>query len=328
MSVGIVGVGQIATEHHLPVLLAMPAVRVAWIVDKNDHKAAVVARAIGITPTRLPHDLSQLPAADVVLIAIPYGARRPFYDALSAKDIAVYVEKPFAKTQAEHDRLTGMFRHDRLGCGFQRRSSATLRRLREVAHDELFGPLLSVRVEFGGPGTRAGTYHSDLQLAGGGILFEVGVHSLDAALFVMDAADVSVANVRMLMEAGFDIHTEATVDVKTATGSAVNLDLLVSALQFTTMTTVYRFEHAIVSHSLLDADVLSVAPARGGGGGYVLRGRLPDYPRTSSTAQVLNEHWSAFLHGVRTGKPNHSSASATAVTSSLIGQLYDAQSDV
>jgi predicted dehydrogenase len=320
LRVGIVGVGQMATEAHLPVLLGLPQVRVAWIVDKNDYKASRLARAIGIKPTRLPHDLAHLPPADVVLLAIPYGARLPFYERFSDSEAAVYVEKPFAATRAEHDRLTAMFRPHQLGCGFQRRSSAIVRRLQDVVAAGLFGRLLSVRVEFGGPGTRSGTYQSDLALAGGGMLLDVAVHGLDAALFASGATDVSVMCVRMLREQGFDVHTEATVEVSAGGGGRFNLEVLVSALQFTAMMTVYRFEHATVTDAIQEEGILWVTPAQAKEPRYRLEDRLPAYPRTA--AQLLNEHWSRFLEAVRTGRPNYTCASTTAVTSSLIDQLY------
>jgi predicted dehydrogenase len=322
INVGIVGVGQVATEAHLPVLLGSPGVRVTWIVDKNNRKADMVAKAIGIQPTRLPCDPRQLPPADVALLAIPYGARLPYYEAFSARDTAVYAEKPFAASRAEHERLVGMFPSHRLGCGFQRRSSAPVRRLRDVATAELFGRLLSARVEYGGPGTRAGSYYSDLALAGGGTLFEVGVHALDAVLFVSRATDVRVTSVRMVREQGFDVHTEATVEVEGACGETFNLEVLVSSLQFTDMTNVWNFERAALTHAVVDeGDSLWVSPAKGNEQRYRLAGTTPDYPRTN--AQQLNEHWSKFLEAVRSGRANYTNASATALTSSLLGQLYE-----
>jgi predicted dehydrogenase len=322
LEVGIVGVGQVATEAHLPVLLGIPDVCVAWIVDKNDDKAALVAKAIGIRPTRLPPDPGHLPHVDVALLAIPYGARLPYYEAFGARGIAVYAEKPFAASRAEHDRLTRLFHPNRLGCGYQRRSSAAVRRLRDVAAAELFGPLLSARVEYGGPGTRGGNYYSDLGLAGGGILFEVGVHALDAVLFVSRAADVRVTSVRMVREQGFDIHTEATIDVDRTGGETFTLEVLVSSLQFTAMTNVYTFEHATLAHAVVEeGDPLWVSSAGEDGQRYRLEGDLPEYPRTN--AQQLNEHWSHFLEAVRSGRANYTNASATALTSSLIGQLYE-----
>jgi predicted dehydrogenase len=321
LAVGIVGVGQIATEAHIPVLLENPHARLSWIVDEDERKAARVARAIRIRPTRLPRDLRELPPADVVLLAVPYGVRTPYYEAFSGRGTAIYAEKPFAASQPEHDRLMSMFEPHLLGCGFQHRSSAIIRRLRDVVASELFGPLLSVRVEFGGPGTRGGKYYSNLRLAGGGLLFEVAVHALDAALFVSRATDVKVLRVHMVREFGFDLHTEAEVEVAREGGGTLSLGILVSSLQFTAMANSYRLRHATLTHAVVqNGEVLWVTP-NGGGERYRLDGEFPDYPRTN--AQQLSEHWSQYLDAVRSGQANYTNASATALTSSLIGQLYE-----
>jgi predicted dehydrogenase len=321
VTVGIVGVGQVATDAHLPVLLGLGDVRVAWVVDANDRKAELVARAIGVRPIRLPRDVRHLPDADVVLLAIPYGARVPYYEEFGKRGTAVYAEKPFAVSRADHDRIEKIFPAHHLGCGFQRRSSAAVRRLREVVSVELFGKLLTARVEFGGPGTRGGSYYWDLGLAGGGVLLEVGVHALDAVLFVSEATEVRTTNVRMVREHGFDVHTEATVEVAVDPVRTFELEVLVSSLQFTAMTNLWRFEHATVAHAVVqEGDALWVTPVGRTGQHFRLNGNGPDYPRTN--AQQLNEHWTQFLEAVRSGQPNYTNASAVALTSSLVGQLY------
>jgi hypothetical protein len=150
---------------------------------------------------------------------------------------------------------------------------------------------------------------------------DVGIHPLDAALFVADAVAVAVKDVQMIRHGGLDIDTEAHAELRSARHRAITLDLRVSSLHFTAMNTVYRFEHAILTHDIFGEGALWVAPVFGPARRYKLEGDGPDYPRTA--AQVLNAHWCQFLHGVRDGIPNYTSASTTAVTSSLLGQLYE-----
>src|SRR5262249_54776458 len=79
--VGIVGAGEIVARGHLPVLVNLPEVEVAWIHDRDAARAAAVARAYRIPPATAA-SAADLPAADVVLLGIPYGARWSYYDAL------------------------------------------------------------------------------------------------------------------------------------------------------------------------------------------------------------------------------------------------------
>lgn len=319
--VGIVGVGQMAVEAHLPVLLGMPRLSVAWIADRDDRKAATISRAIGVEPVPLPTDPAQLPGADVVLLAVPYGARLPFYESFSQRGAAVYVEKPFARSADEHQRLCAMFPPSRLGCGFQRRSSGVVRLLRDVIGADLFGPLRTMRVEFGGLGTRSGSYQSDVGLAGGGMLFDVAVHALDGALFAAGASRVDVTDVTMTMEQGFDVHTEAHAEVTAEADQTIGFDLLVTNLQRTGMTTVCRFDHATVTYDMVgDGDLWVTAGSDGSSKRMKLQAEGGEYPKTP--AQLLHAQWSGFLDAVDAGEPNYTCASETATTSSLIDQLY------
>ena len=97
---GVIGAGEIVRSAHLPAMLALSGARVDWIVDRDERKARTLARSFGIRHVALPRDLTALPPADAVLIAVPYGVRAPMYEALCPRS-ALYVEKPFARTVEE-----------------------------------------------------------------------------------------------------------------------------------------------------------------------------------------------------------------------------------
>ncbi|MCB1022651.1 MAG: Gfo/Idh/MocA family oxidoreductase, partial [Acidobacteria bacterium] len=94
--IGIVGAGDIVRAVHLPVLLAMPQAQVEWLCDVDTNRAKTMSKAYGPRAVEAPRDPGDLPEADVVLLATPYGVRRPYYEALRARGTAIYVEKPFA----------------------------------------------------------------------------------------------------------------------------------------------------------------------------------------------------------------------------------------
>jgi predicted dehydrogenase len=69
VSAGIIGTGDIVISSHLPVLLAMRSVRVAWILDVDTSRCATVGKAYRVPAIKMPEPLANLPEADVVLIA-------------------------------------------------------------------------------------------------------------------------------------------------------------------------------------------------------------------------------------------------------------------
>jgi predicted dehydrogenase len=320
MSIGVVGAGQIVATCHLPAILSLENTRVAWVTDRDPARSRRTCRSYGVKMIAMPDDPANLPEADVVLLAIPFGVRAPFYPPLSQRSCAIYVEKPFARTTSQHDSQCALFSPERIACGFQRRSSAAARALRQLIRSQMFGQLRGLRIQAGAPGITTGErYGSDFKMAGGGILFETGIHALDLVLYACDAVSVTISSVKMIRHAGFDIHTEAALKVETTSGSQVLLELLVTVLRYTTPCNTFVFDTARIRHALWSTGLIT-AEAREGGGEFVLGGASTEYPVTS--AQMFNAHWSAFLEGVRSERVNETSAVTSRITTQAIEAIY------
>lgn len=317
---GVVGCGEISWNLHLPVLLSHPGARVAWVTDRDSRRASDTASSFGVPSVSLPDSPADLPPADAVLLAIPYGVREPYYASLGPRGTAVYVEKPFARRLAEHDRTSARFAPGRLAVGLQRRASGFAQMLRRLVGSGVFGQLLRMSFEFGEFGVRtSGRYSSNLELAGGGILFEVGVHILDLLLYVSGAEEIRPRTARMDLFRGFDVETEAVLEAIDQAGQPVDLCLLCTNLRASSMEVVLEFETATVSAPVGGAGSATVT-----GRGQSTRFRLGPgegaYPETP--AQIAAAHWTAFFEGLRTETPNFSSAGATRVTTAALEQLY------
>jgi predicted dehydrogenase len=320
MSIGVVGAGQIVATCHLPAILSLDNTRVAWVADRDLDKARRTSRSFGVKLIAMPNDPASLPEADAILLAIPFGVRAAFYPALSQRSCAIYVEKPFARTTSQHDSQCSLFSPERIACGFQLRSSAAARALRQLIRSRLFGELRGLQIQLGGPGITTGErYGSDLMMAGGGILFETGIHALDLALYACDAVSATTSSVKLIKHAGFDIHTEAMLKIETGHGSQAELELLVTALRYTTPCNTFVFDTARVRHDLWSTGCLT-AESREGEAKFVLSGTSTEYPVTP--AQMFNAHWSAFLDGVRSEKVNVTSAITSRITTQAIEEIY------
>jgi len=321
-SVGIIGAGDIVATMHLPVLLAMEEVSIAWLTDVNSSRANSVARAYRVDSCKLPKTLTDLPYADVLLLSIPYGVRTPYYGALSGNSCALYVEKPFARKVEEHRSICSLFPDYQLACGFQRRSWGPTLQLKELVEANLFGELRFVRLSFGGPGiVVGGRYSSDICLAGGGILMETGVHSIDALLFILDVIAVQVNDVKMIMDLGFDLHTNAKLTLTTQREQYVECEVTVSCLQDTTNCLEFTFDHAVASFNLFGNGVINVSGLNKNES-FILSPSRNLYPATPF--ETFYEHWSLFLNGLRARDANLTSASESILTTEVIEKLYEA----
>ena len=190
---------------HVPTLLSLPDVCIAWIADVNERRARTVAGSYTVAALTMPASPVDLPPTDIVLLAAPYGVRGPYYDALAKRTSSLYVEKPFARSVAEHRDICARFPGSQISIGLQRRSMGTVSFLRRLLRERLFGPLRSVRIGHGlrghvSPGTSHG---ANLAVAGGGILFDVGIHMIDAAIYATDAEAIRIEAGRMVRDGGF-----------------------------------------------------------------------------------------------------------------------------
>ena len=321
--IGIVGAGEIVSRSHLPVLTNMPEVQIAWICDRDDARAAAVAHGYGVPFAPFHADPVALPEADVVLLGIPYGARWSYYDALARRGAALFVEKPLFRTLQRHERLCAAWPDHALGHGFQRRSLGVVHTCRDLIDRGTFGSLQSAHFGMGAPGAvTRGRYFSTPELSGGGVLFETGVHGIDALVYMARASAARVKRAKLVTEAGMDLHTDAEVEIRTRDDAAVEVTLEISCLRDTRNRIELVFEHARLHFSLFDASgrlslsgarerdlELSPSDARG-------------YPRTHS--QALFAHWSAFLRGLREGRPNHTAARDAMLTTTIVEQCYAA----
>jgi len=323
-SVGIIGIGEIVAKAHLPVLLAMESVVVSWITDLDSDKGQTIARAYKVPFWKLSNDLTKLPTADVVLLAIPYGARQPYYNELRIRQSALYIEKPFARTVMEHHAITSGYADYRIACGYQRRSWGPTLMVKELLEAGILGSLRSIRYGWGGAGpiVTGGRYNSSLSLAGGGILFESGVHGIDTVLFCTNTLSVELKSAFMIMDGGLDVHTDAELILSTKKGERVDCQLTVSCLRPTINRLEFVFDHVVLSYSLFSEEQI-VLRSLDGGTRYVLTQKDGQrYPLT--VLQTLHEHWCLFFDGIDKQDANWTAASQSLLTTELIEKLYAA----
>lgn len=322
LSIGIIGAGAVVEGFHLPVLGQVPDVSVSWVTDSDYRRAQAVGHAFGVSAIDIAGNPARLPEADVVLLAIPYRARFPYYPVLADRGSALYVEKPLALGVEEHRALCSRFPEHRLGCGLQRRSWGPVRVGRDTVRAQTFGRLRAIHLGWGSMGrVRGAGFLADVKAAGGGVLAEHAVHAIDSALFCASAASADLRAAHVVMSDGLDIHAEAAITLRTDDGSCIDFEIAATCLRDTINGIEFQFQHATM---FLPAGAPEVRVRTAGGAEFTLAPRrLAGYPRTPS--QTLYTHWRNFIEGVRSARANYTSAASTIITTSVLEQLYAAQ---
>lgn len=321
--VGIVGAGMVTSGSHLPVLVNMPDVTVAWVCDRAIAAATTVAKTYGLPGAFA--DIRECPDVDAVLVATPIGSRRAVVPAVLARGWHAFCEKPFALTLADHETYVrdARARGLQIAVGQVRRYAKPTASARELVRRGVFGPIQRVLAAegFHMRGTGRGTgWHMNDRTAGGGVLGEFGSHLIDQVLFILGAASAGSVRVRdcaQRVHLGLELASSLVADVTMDGGARVPCSIDVSLLDDLCSGIFIEYASVTVRVGLGFEDTLSLVSKDGEA---VASLNMPD--GAESPVQAFYLEWKDFLRQCRTGKPGTiDAASVTATTALLDGAL-------
>ena len=244
---GVLGAGQIS-RIGCQELNLHPHARVVAISDPHPERLAELARSLNGVRTFLDNQaLLDDPDVDAVFIATPNAFHAPLALAALTAGKHVLVEKPFATNALEAQAVVEQAARvgKVLSVGMNQRFLPAAQRVRELVHTGKLGHVYHAKAFWfrraGIP--KLGTWFGKKSLAGGGALYDIGVHLLDLALFVMDRFEpVSVSGQtysnfghRGIGEGNwglsdrahpeFDVDDGATALLRFADGATLTLDV-------------------------------------------------------------------------------------------------------
>jgi predicted dehydrogenase len=326
LSVGVVGAGDIAHKVHLPVLLSMPNLHVQWIHDANVARGRSVAGAHGLraVDSRSPEDL---PDCDIALLAIPVGVRAPYYEAFAKRGTGVLAEKPFAVSANDHRSLTDMYEPHALGCGYMRRFYSSTQIFRHLVQHASFGPLHRIVISEGNRSTASRVDRSYIddprQSSSGGILSELGCHSLDVALHVTGARAYEVMSCEFALDGAVDRKVTASfrlTDSSHLPKEGVAVDYCVSWLDRQENRIVLEFENCSVWAEVGPASEVRMGTLEQASAAMTL---VPPTRGAMTTNQAFFLQWQAFREGFCSKTESEVSARSALLGTRLIEALYE-----
>jgi predicted dehydrogenase len=180
----VVGIGDITRKRVLPAILAEPRSRLYALLTRDPRKTEAYPGALPFT--RLGDALRD-PAVDAVYVASPvaFHAGHSIASLRAGKD--VLCEKPVAMNYAQAESMAEAARESGrlLGIAYYRRLYPKLVRARQLIGEGAIGQPVLVEANYHGwleSPDRA--WLKDPALAGGGPLYDVGSHRIDACNFL------------------------------------------------------------------------------------------------------------------------------------------------
>ncbi|MDY4976567.1 MAG: Gfo/Idh/MocA family oxidoreductase [Clostridia bacterium] len=192
LNIGIIGCGGIANGKHMPSLAQLEDVQMTAFCDLVEERAQKAAKEYGIPDAAVYTDYHKLledPSLDVVHVLTPNRSHAEISIAALEAGKHVMCEKPMAKTAADARKMVEAAEKSgkKLTIGYQHRHKAESKFLKQAIDDGQLGEIyyaqaLALRRR-GTPNW--GVFLNEFE-QGGGPLIDIGTHSLDLTLYLMN----------------------------------------------------------------------------------------------------------------------------------------------
>ncbi len=196
--VGLLGTGFVLDEFHMPALAEIGNARVVSVAGRTQGKVEAFAKKWSIP--RSYHgatgieQLCKDPSVDVVVVALPNDLHLPAITLAAENHKNLICEKPLARNSQEAKRaLDAARRYSVIHCYAENQVfSPQFARARGLIENGVIGKVTWVRSReaHSGPHSR---WFWDLKRAGGGVMLDMGCHSIEATRRLFDRVPKSVS---------------------------------------------------------------------------------------------------------------------------------------
>jgi len=195
---GLAGYGMAAKVMHLPFLSTSPQYQVVSVLERHNNSSQEKYPTVKIV--RTIGELVADPGIDLVVITTPNETHFPYAEKALLAGKHVVVEKPFAITTEQAGQLIGLSQKKGLALGVyqNRRYTADFRTIQQLFREGSLGTIAEYTAHYDRyrPGAKPNAWREE-PLPGSGILYDLGAHLLDQALFLFGIPRQITADLRL-----------------------------------------------------------------------------------------------------------------------------------
>jgi predicted dehydrogenase len=187
INIAVVGCGAIVEQQHLPSLVSRDDCRVIALVEQNQTRAEQLAQRFEVP--KVYADYHELLDSEVnaVIVGLPNHLHAPVGIELLEAGLHVLVEKPMGLSVAECEAMLAAAETGQaiLAVGHMRRFSHAGRFAKWILENDFLGRIISFDIQngFASDWPAQTDYLIRKEMAGGGVLMDLGVHTLDQLLW-------------------------------------------------------------------------------------------------------------------------------------------------
>lgn len=225
---GVIGAG-IISKRHLDALKKHPDTEVAAIADLDREKAVRAAEAYNAAAYTDYKEMLERERLDMAIINLPHALHEESSLLCAGKGIHVLLEKPMSVSAKSCQRITKAFEKAGLvlQVGHVQRYFPENQKAKELIASGRYGKLVmieDVRTSlYFTPGRPA--WFLKKELSGGGILMNLGAHSLDKIRYLTDSRIVEIHGYCGWEMPGCSVEGRAQVLLKTESGIPASITL-------------------------------------------------------------------------------------------------------
>ncbi len=245
--IGLVGAGKMAYGH-VSAIRKNPDCELVAVADIVKENALAVVKDGDVAIFTDYHDMCKECELDAVIINLPHFLHCEATCFFLENGVNVFVEKPMAMNVEECDKMMQTARENNvvLAVGHVQQYASAHKYLKEIIKSKKYGDLLRITE------TRNGKYFEnrsawflDKKTAGGGIVMNLGAHTLDKVMYVTDSKLEAACAVCKNTVNDYSIEEGAQVLAKFSCGAS-------AVFSYTGVTnaslyeTYYYFENAVI----------------------------------------------------------------------------------
>ncbi|MGQ0816137.1 MAG: Gfo/Idh/MocA family protein [Gemmatimonadota bacterium] len=228
--IGLLGLGAIAQVVHLPILHSLPGVKLAGVCDVDRSKASAIASRFGIERVyRSDDEVFSDPDLHGIIICTPSYLHHDQATAALEAGKHVLIEKPLAiHHEAAQKVIEVAERVDRtLMVAMNNRYRPDIQALRPFATNGELGTVFLVRGAWLNKKLRLvrPTWRHRKETAGGGALMDLGIQTLDLALWFLNFPKTKSVACHTHQGEGLEVEDTAAILIRLENGSAISLSL-------------------------------------------------------------------------------------------------------
>jgi predicted dehydrogenase len=325
MKFGILGCGRIY-QNHVNAARLVDGVELVGVADKDEKRLAQAVEKSGVAGYADHHELVDA-GAEAIALCLPHSMHADVCVELAQRGVHVLSEKPLSTTLADADRMIAECDSAgvQLGVVFQHRFNENSVILRRLIDNGGLGELVL--------GTAIFQYHKapadaayfewrgSMERAGGGVLANFGVHTLDLFLWMMGKVTAAQGLVGTLTM-GTEIEDTGVASLRFENGALGTVAAtLASSVEFESRLCIAGTKGTAV---LTDSSRLDVQYIDGRGANHSFQSSDADplYPTKPPYGRGHIDVLADFAAAVRDGRPPACDGRSARETQAVIAEIY------